>query len=65
MKHSEFTVGQKFMCGGILWQVTDLGKRTVVAIEVKEDWMNGPPYALAEMVFDENDVLGCERVPQK
>jgi hypothetical protein len=28
-----------------------------------EGWFNGPPYALAERVFDEDDILGCEPVP--
>lgn len=23
------------------------------------EWLNGPPYALAESVFDENDIKGC------
>ena len=24
-----------------------------------DDWFNGPPYAVAENVFDENDMPGC------
>jgi hypothetical protein len=24
-------------------------------------WLNGPPYAVAELVFDENDLAGCYR----
>jgi hypothetical protein len=24
-----------------------------------EGWFNGPPYAVAEVVFDENDMMGC------
>jgi len=27
-----------------------------------EGWFNGPPYALAEHVFDEDDIIGCEPV---
>jgi hypothetical protein len=25
----------------------------------EEGWFSGPPYAVAEMVFDENDIEGC------
>lgn len=28
--------------------------------EVDPSWLQGPPYALAEHVFDENDMKGCE-----
>jgi len=28
--------------------------------EVDPSWLKGPPYALAEHVFDENDQKGCE-----
>jgi hypothetical protein len=62
MIHPEFKLGEEFICGGTLWVVTDIGSRTVVAIPAKEDWMNGPPYAQAECVFDENDLPGCEKV---
>jgi len=24
-------------------------------------WLNGPPYAVEELVFDENEMLGCFR----
>jgi len=27
---------------------------------VEASWLKGPPYALAEHVFDENDQKGCE-----
>jgi hypothetical protein len=27
-----------------------------------EGWFNGPPYAVLEFVFDENDIEGCESV---
>ena len=29
------------------------------AISDDPEWLLGPPYALAESVFDENDVKGC------
>jgi hypothetical protein len=28
-----------------------------------EGWFNGPPYAVAESVFDENDIKGCSPAP--
>lgn len=62
MKHSDFSMGQKFQCGGRGWLVTDIGTRTVIAVSLghTQDWYAGPPYALAEYVFDENDIAGCE-----
>lgn len=66
MRHADFAIGQQFLCGGIKWQVTDVGKRTVIAILVADGdptWMNGPPYAVVEHVFDEADLPGCEAIP--
>jgi hypothetical protein len=60
MQRSDVEIGDVFECGGKQWKVTDIGKRTVIAIPVKEDWMAGPPYAQAEIVFDEDDLMACE-----
>jgi hypothetical protein len=30
-------------------------------LEGDPSWLNGPPYAVGELVFDENDLLGCFR----
>lgn len=60
MKHSEFTMGMEFINADRRWKVTDIGSRTIIAIPITEGWMNGPPYAIGEAVFDENDQLGCE-----
>jgi hypothetical protein len=65
MKHSDFTIGQEFLCGEKRWRCTDKGTRTVVAICLDEhpddpSWFNGPPYAVEEIVFDEDDIEGCE-----
>jgi len=64
VKHSDFSMKQKFQCGGREWLVTDIGTRTVVAVELGktpyQDWYGGPPYAVVEEVFDENDLPGCE-----
>ena len=57
MQLTDFEIGLEFECGGKRWRCTDLGTRTVIAIvlEYPEDpsWYNGPPYAVAEAVFDE------------
>ena len=31
------------------------------ALELAVAWVNGPPYAVEEVVFDENELLGCLR----
>jgi hypothetical protein len=68
MKHSEFRVGKSFWCGGRLWRCTDIGSRVVVAILLdsfftEQEVLKGPPYSVAEMVFDEDDLLACK--PEK
>jgi hypothetical protein len=36
-------------------------KRAPTREEAEADgWFNGPPYSVAETVFDENDIEGCE-----
>lgn len=64
MKHSDFEVGVEFFTATGKWRCTDLGRRTVIAIRLDhpEDasWYNGPPYAVAETVFDEDDLGGCQ-----
>ena len=30
----------------------------------REGWFSGPPYAVAEVVFDEDDIGGCTRVAE-
>ena len=30
-------------------------------IDDDPSWLNGPPYAVEELVFDENELLGCFR----
>lgn len=62
MNHTEFKIGIDFTCADRTWRVTDIGTRTIVAIPVREGWMNGPPYAVHEFVFDENDQPTCQKV---
>jgi len=69
MKHKDFVVGNEFECGGKRWGCTDIGKRVVVAICLSDHddhlWFNGPPYAVAENVFDEYDIEGCNSLESK
>jgi hypothetical protein len=49
----------------VVWQVTDVGSRVLVAMEVNTvdpSWNNGPPYAVVEHVFDEDVLEDLERV---
>jgi hypothetical protein len=40
-------------------------RRTLSRAEAEaEGWLNGPPYAVAESVFDENDIEGCSPGPE-
>jgi hypothetical protein len=69
MKHSDFRIGCEFLSGSGRWRCTDVGKRTITAIRLNHDddpaWYNGPPYAVAESVFDEDDIEGCKWAPQR
>jgi hypothetical protein len=69
MKHSDFRIGCEFLSGSGRWRCTDVGKRTIAAIRLNHDddpaWYNGPPYAVAEFIFDEFDIQGCERAPKR
>ena len=67
MKAEDFTIGVEFKCSGRHWRCTDVGSRVVVAICVDSfdhpgdpSWLNGPPYAVPEVLFDEYDLPGCE-----
>lgn len=66
MNHNAFLIGHSFFTATGTWRCTDVGTRTIAAIRiagagVPEDssWFDGPPYAVAEIVFDENDQMGC------
>jgi hypothetical protein len=72
MTHAEFQIGCEFTTfeGKHTWRCTDIGTRTIIAIRINTDgnmpidpsWFHGPPYALAEMVFDEYSIEGCTSV---
>lgn len=66
MKHEEFEVGLEFMtCTGQRWRCTDVGQRTILAIELLPDldkaWFDGPPYVLPEVCFDEIEMKRAYR----
>jgi len=69
MKHADFAIGTIFRTGAGVWQCTDVGTRTIVAIKIEPDrdasWRNGPPYVVPEHVFDENDFGGMEILESK
>jgi hypothetical protein len=64
MKHSDFHIGLEFLgLAGFRWRCTDVGTRTVVAIQLDHDddpnWYQGPPYIAKEVVFEEHDFERC------
>jgi hypothetical protein len=66
MKHSDFAIGTEFeTCTGQRWRCTDVGQRSIVAIELRPDleeaWFRGPPYPVPEVVFDEQDIARAFR----
>ena len=70
MKHSDFYIGLEFMTGKpARWRCTDVGTRTIAAIELTiddPDWWayKGPTYGTTEIVFDEDDFPGCSPVDE-
>lgn len=58
LEHADFSIGLEFFTEAGHWRCTDVGSRTICAIKLDEhspDWHTGPPYAVAEHVFDECD----------
>lgn len=59
-------IGDEFTTATGRWRVTDVGTRVVVAIKVSSvsdpSWLDGPPYAVVETVFDEHDQSVMRRV---
>lgn len=46
-----------------VWICTDVGSRVIIAIRMQAGWSAGPPYALAEAVFDERDQKAIRLLP--
>lgn len=67
MEIEDFDIGTEFYMGGKKWRCTDVGKRCVIAIELQQktvddpSWLNGPPYAVAEHILDEDCLAACSR----
>ncbi len=62
MIKEDFQIGLEFYTASGKWRCTDIGTRVIVAIKLDQDDLrnyNGPPYSIAEYVFDENDFSGC------
>ncbi len=66
MTHSDFRIGLTFFIDWREYFCTDVGSRVITAIRVDREemwwddsWLNGPPYALNEMVMDEEDMVSC------
>jgi hypothetical protein len=62
MTRNDFRIGLEFYAASGKWRCTDVGTRVIVAIKLDWDdqsWYAGPPYAVAEEVFDEFDMGGC------
>lgn len=63
MKHSDFFLGLEFLgVAGFRWRCTDIGLRTILAIQLDRDdplWYEGPPYIAEEVVFDEQEIEYC------
>lgn len=63
MKKEEFKIGLEFFTSGGKFRCTDVGTRVITAIKLDKpdaSWYNGPPYAVIELVFDENEFSACE-----
>ena len=69
MEHPEFRIGLEFLTETGRWRCTDVGTRTIAAIRLDLDhdpaWYNGPPYAIVEHVFDEEDIIACDPAPDR
>ena len=62
MTKNDFQIGTEFYTAADKWRCTDTGTRVIVAIRLDKDatsWYAGPPFAVAEWVFDEYDLGGC------
>lgn len=66
MKLSDFDIGTEFLTNtGQHWRCTDVGRRTILAIELEPEldpaWWVGPPYVVPEVPFDEIELARAYR----
>ncbi len=62
MKQEDFKIGKNFFTASGKWRCTDVGTRVIIAIKLDQEDernYNGPPYSIAESIFDEYDFEGC------
>lgn len=63
MELGEFRIGGEFFMGDLQYRCTDVGQRTVTALQIEPgrdpSWYNGPPYAVVEHSLDEYDLPAC------
>ncbi len=62
MEKNDFYIGLEFHTASGKWRCTDIGSRVIVAIKIDqkdESYYSGPPFPVAEIVFDEYDFEGC------
>lgn len=66
MKRAAFKIGLDFRMSGSMWRCTDVGTRSIAAIQIdyREDqsWFDGPPYDVVEYVIDERDFPACTAI---
>ena len=68
MKHADFRIGLEFHTTTGAWRCTDVGARVVTAVKLGQPDLkvyDGPPYSVAEYVFDEDDQAAASLRPQK
>jgi len=68
MKHADFRIGLEFYTTTGAWRCTDIGARVITAVKLGQPdpkVYDGPPYAIAEFVFDEDDQAAASLRPQK
>lgn len=70
MKLSDFAIGIEFeISTGQRWRCTDVGQRTIVAIELRQEleaaWYQGPPYPVPEVVFNERGMAAAFRTVEE
>jgi hypothetical protein len=56
MNLRDFRIGLEFYTAEGRWRCIDVGTRVIAAIKLDApdpSWYNGPPFAVAEIVFDE------------
>lgn len=66
MRLSDFQIGSSFQTSsGQHWRCTDVGARTIMAIELKpeleESWFYGPPFVVTEVHFNEGQMEAAFR----